>query len=143
MIDLRSKVELLLNILWLALTASAVLLSVCHRAARRERDRLPYVRALLAITCLAVLLFPVVSASDDLHPTQEIFEDSSKRVQPTTAPILHGDAATGLAMVLAFLSLAALFGPLRSGPLHVIPIAARGLAGHNRLAAGRAPPSVL
>ena len=135
--------ELLLNIFWLALTASAVLLSVRDQAGRRERDRLPYVRALLALTCLAVLLFPVVSASDDLHPTQEIFEDSSKRLQPTAAPILHYDAGTVFAMSLAFLCLAALFGSQRSRPLHATSIPAKGLAGHHRLAVGRAPPSLL
>lgn len=142
MVDLAG-VELLLNIFWLALTAFAVWLSFRDQIGGKEGERLSYFKILFALTCIAVLLFPVVSASDDLHPTQEIFEDSSKRVQPTVAPVLHGDAASGMAMLLVFLSFPALFRSQKAYLLRATPVVAKGLVGHHQLAAFRAPPSLL
>jgi hypothetical protein len=141
MVDLPFTVELLLNIFWLALTGFAVMAFLRDQGGRGEAERLPYLRALFALACIMVLLFPVVSASDDLHPTQAIFEDSSKRIQPTVTPVLHGNAVAGLAMLLAFLSFAILFGPLKLRPLPSAPEPAKALLGHRLSVPGRAPPS--
>src|SRR5271165_7631036 len=79
--------ELLLNLVWmfLALVALSVFMRRRHKAA--TTPRMPYGKALLALTCMLVLLFPVVSASDDLHPTQAVLEDASKRIHQLVAPL--------------------------------------------------------
>jgi hypothetical protein len=107
-------VELLLNILWLALATGAVAAFVRSRVEDPARDRLPCVPALLALGCAVVLLFPFVSATDDLHPTQEVFEDSSKRVQQTTGPSAHAHKAHAPAVLLCVSNLAVLIGPMVS-----------------------------
>ncbi len=70
--------ELLLNLAWALLALAAVLF--WHRQ-RKSADR-GRMRSLLALGCLLALLFPVVSASDDLHPLRAEAEESSisKRV---------------------------------------------------------------
>jgi hypothetical protein len=72
--------ELLLNLLWLTLLLPAVLIwrrqSVCSRSFWHPHS----FRAFVLLGCLLVLLFPVVSATDDLHPIRnEIEESNSKR----------------------------------------------------------------
>ena|SRR5271165_3124269 len=69
--------ELLLNLLWLALLLPAVLIwrsqSVCSGKFRHPCG----LRAIILLGCLLVLLFPVVSATDDLHPVRNEMEESS------------------------------------------------------------------
>jgi hypothetical protein len=79
--------ELSLNLAWLALALLALGAFVQKRKAGLRRRRASHRTALLAIMCVLVLLFPVVSASDDLHPTQAVLEDASKRVQQMVAPL--------------------------------------------------------
>ncbi|HWY54736.1 MAG TPA: hypothetical protein VNZ03_09750 [Terriglobales bacterium] len=74
--------ELLLNLLWLTLALPALWLwrreSVFAHGPRRF-DRL---RPCLILSCILMLLFPVVSATDDLHAMRQEIEESSpsKRV---------------------------------------------------------------
>jgi hypothetical protein len=69
--------ELLLNLLWLMLVLPAVLIwrgqSVCSKSLSHPRS----FRAIVLLGCLLVLLFPVVSATDDLHPIRNEIEESS------------------------------------------------------------------
>ena len=69
--------ELLLNLLWLTLVLPAVLIwrrhSVCSRSLWHPRS----FRAIVLLGCLLVLLFPVVSATDDLHPIRNEIEESN------------------------------------------------------------------
>jgi hypothetical protein len=79
--------ELLLNLLWLTLALPALWLwrrelvfSQGHLAhGHRRFDR---VRPCLILSCILMLLFPVVSATDDLHAMRQEMEESSpsKRV---------------------------------------------------------------
>ena len=73
--------ELLLNVVWIGLGLAFFAVLLRKRGRWYLVSRVPYVTALLALTCVLVLLFPVVSASDDLHPSQAMFEDASKRSQ--------------------------------------------------------------
>jgi hypothetical protein len=87
--------ELLLNLVWISV-ALLTLASFLQR--RRECSwtaRVPHHKALLAIGCALVLLFPVVSASDDLHPTQAVFDDANKRIHQLSAVLQHvpGDSS--------------------------------------------------
>jgi len=61
--------ELLLNIFWLLLALPAFLLW------RRNRGFYE-LRGLLALSCMLVFLFPVISATDDLLAWQQVVEES-------------------------------------------------------------------
>jgi hypothetical protein len=63
--------ELLLNLTWLLLALPAYWLW------RRGTRRFSSLQCLLALGCVLVLLFPVISASDDLHAMRAEMEDSS------------------------------------------------------------------
>jgi hypothetical protein len=71
--------ELLLNILWLMLALPALVL--WRRQAPSSRKQCAP-RSFVLLGCLLALLFPVVSASDDLHPMSVEIEESGpfKRV---------------------------------------------------------------
>jgi hypothetical protein len=68
--------ELLLNLLWVLLALPGYWLWRRGGGAHRERG-LSSLQCLLALGCVLVLLFPVISASDDLHAMRAEMEDSS------------------------------------------------------------------
>jgi hypothetical protein len=68
--------ELLLNLTWLLLAFPAYWLWRRSMGSRPARG-LDSLKCLLALGCALVLLFPVVSASDDLHAMRAEMEDSS------------------------------------------------------------------
>jgi len=72
--------ELLLNLLWLLLVMPAFWLWRYSRTAP-ERRKTSTFHCLLALGCLLVILFPVISATDDLHAMRAEMEESpaSKR----------------------------------------------------------------
>jgi hypothetical protein len=70
--------ELLLNLVWLLLAMPAYYLWRNARNAQRCTG-LRSLQFLLALGCGLVLLFPVVSATDDLHAVRAEMEESSKR----------------------------------------------------------------
>ena len=69
--------ELLLNLVWLTLALPAFWMwhheSVCAKDCRRF-DR---IRPFVLFGCILMLLFPVVSATDDLHAMRQEMEESS------------------------------------------------------------------
>ncbi len=68
--------ELLLNLAWVLLGLPAYWLWR-RRAGARAARRFDSLQVLLALGCALVLLFPVISASDDLHAMRAEMEDSS------------------------------------------------------------------
>ncbi|HEY4905485.1 MAG TPA: hypothetical protein VIH89_18545 [Candidatus Sulfotelmatobacter sp.] len=70
--------ELLLNLVWLLLALPAYCLWRNSRDSRKSGSPSPF-QCLLALGCALVLLFPVVSATDDLHAMRAEMEESSKR----------------------------------------------------------------
>jgi hypothetical protein len=74
--------ELLLNILWLSLTLPAVWIWRRKPAHASSPQRFGRWRPFLLLGCALVLLFPVVSATDDLHAMRPEMEESnaSKRL---------------------------------------------------------------
>src|SRR5271156_4627703 len=68
--------ELLLNLAWVLLALPAYWLWRRGAAARPARW-VSSLQCLLALGCVLVLLFPVISASDDLHAMRAEMEDSS------------------------------------------------------------------
>jgi hypothetical protein len=67
--------ELLLNLAWVLLALPAYWL--WRRSAGARLAGRSAVQGLLALGCVLVLLFPVISASDDLHVMRAEMEDSS------------------------------------------------------------------
>jgi hypothetical protein len=74
--------ELLLNLLWLMLALPAVLIWRHDLTSARAAGRFSRSRSIVLLCCLLALLFPIVSATDDLHPLRIEIEESSasKRV---------------------------------------------------------------
>jgi hypothetical protein len=68
--------ELLLNLAWMLLALPAYWLWRRGGGAQVAR-RLSALQGLLTLGCALVLLFPVISASDDLHAMRAEMEDSS------------------------------------------------------------------
>jgi hypothetical protein len=96
--------ELLLNLVWIVMALVALAVFVRKRCASSRIAHTPYRTALLALACVLVLLFPVVSASDDLHPTQAVLEDATKRFQQAMAPFQHVKSGPFAAMLPALLA---------------------------------------
>jgi len=74
--------ELLLNIVWLTLALPAIWMWRHQSACPADGCRLSRIRPFLLLSCVLVLLFPVVSATDDLHAIRQEIEESgpSKRM---------------------------------------------------------------
>jgi hypothetical protein len=68
--------ELLLNLAWMLLALPAYWLWRRDAGARLAR-RVSSLQGLLALGCVLVLLFPVISATDDLHAMRAEIEDSA------------------------------------------------------------------
>ena len=134
--------ELLLNLAWLLLAVPACWL---WRASRRERVRRDFgaLQCLLVLACVLVMLFPVISATDDLCAMRAEIEESPAgkrgirqagndkpsvwhpRLQTLPAPV---GASQWLALNVEWADLR----PGSSGPLPAEPLTLR---------AGRAPPA--
>lgn len=71
-----SVMELLLNLAWLLLAVPAYWLWRNSRPANR-RHGFSSLQCMLALGCALVLLFPVISATDDLHAMRAEMEESS------------------------------------------------------------------
>jgi len=69
--------ELLLNLLWLMLALPAILVLRRQPTYAGNFGSIYSPRAFVLLGCLLVLLFPVVSATDDLHPIRAEIEESS------------------------------------------------------------------
>jgi hypothetical protein len=78
-------VELALNIAWLIVAAALLLL--CVGRALSFSGKRQQITALVALSCLIWLLFPVISITDDLNSGQPVFAATSlkKLAQPAIA----------------------------------------------------------
>jgi hypothetical protein len=131
--------ELLLNLIWMSLGLLALLGFLRGRSVSSQLARVPYHKSLLALACGVVLLFPVVSASDDLHPSQAVLEEASKRVQLAVAPLhlLRASSALFMLPLLAFCLMCAMATLLPWRSLASVKFALDGVIVPS---AGRAPP---
>jgi len=134
--------ELLLNLLWIAIALAAFSLLWASRGLSSQLPKVPYWKAVLALACVLALLFPVVSASDDLHPTQAVLEDATKRIQQAVAPFQHGPAASFTAMLPALLALYLMFALAGSQFLWPVARVVRALDREQTPHDGRSPPSL-
>ena len=73
--------EALLNTVWFLFAVGAVVASIW----RAPRDRRHYLLEWVALLCAAVLLFPIISITDDLQAEVFVVEDSITK-QMTSGP---------------------------------------------------------
>jgi hypothetical protein len=129
--------ELLLNLAWLLLALPAYWL---WRRSAQERGY-SSLQCLLTLACALVILFPVVSATDDLHAMRAVMEEpgTNKKIrQAGNDRIPAGSRGEFSAVVAAVVAISApgLDGRLEmTTPRSILPVA------HAVLRAGRAPPS--
>jgi len=134
--------ELLLNILWLMLTLPAFLVWRRQSASAWSSGKQSHCRSFVLLGCLLALLFPVVSATDDLHPISADIEESSpskrtvKQSPGVKSPAWSHDGGrqVQLVHVAAFRPENEASGPV-SKYLPVLPEQAPGATSD-----GRAPP---
>jgi len=72
--------EVFLNLCWLFLVVPALLTWRRQEQSSRQRGHVSLLR-LGALGCVLVLLFPVISASDDLHAVRQEMEESSSKLK--------------------------------------------------------------
>ncbi len=88
--------ELLLNIVWVLVVAGSLLFWRRFLSANEHCARRPVI-TLVALLCILVLLFPVISATDDLHVAEFAMEDSGRKVLrhllPDTSSGIQGSHA--------------------------------------------------
>ena len=73
----RHIMELLLNLLWLTLALPAIWMWRHESACAKNWRRFDRIRPFVLFGCVLMLLFPVVSATDDLHAVRQEMEESS------------------------------------------------------------------
>jgi hypothetical protein len=135
--------ELLLNLAWMLLALPAYWLwrrDAGLRLARRVTSR----QCLLALGCALVLLFPVISASDDLHAMRAEMEESStsKRAVRMASGEKHSAWVNRMQGPPALMSMSsAVWLPApQAARLEISTLCITPLARHCGLHAGRAPP---
>jgi len=128
--------ELLLNLAWLLLALPAYWLWRGRRIVRLGRRS--SLQCLLSLTCMLVILFPVISATDDLHVMRAEMEES-----PTSKRSLcqrSADKASDCQLQPALASLVPILfvenKEWRAPSSSSVPIASRA----STAPAGRSPP---
>jgi hypothetical protein len=136
--------ELLLNLIWVTLGMGAFLIFM-QCSPQSSLKGLPYGRALLALASVLLLLFPVVSASDDLHPAQALMEEASERIPQFASPLQSSPdtSTTTMLPILWMLALSLLFALTMWQPWQPVEVSRYTLSGFGLRSRGRAPPSLL
>lgn len=133
--------ELLLNLAWLLLALPAY--GIWRQAAVAKRqNRFHSLQGLLALGCLLVLLFPIVSATDDLHAMRAEMEEPgvSKRSIRQASQDKFSVKVSRLHNSPAILDNAIAFAPSCDGWRESVITSSSPLAAPSILRAGRAPP---
>jgi hypothetical protein len=137
--------ELLLNVAWMLLLLPGYWLWRRGAGARSAR-RVSSLQFLLALSCVLVLLFPVISATDDLHAMRAEMEESSstKRAERQASNEKYSAWVNRLQGPPAFAVRAvSLPTPEITAPFNLSILCLTLLAGVGTLRAGRAPPATL
>ncbi len=134
--------ELSLNLFWLLLVVVSMVVWQRHGLLlRRPRRARGSRHGLIALGCVLVLLFPVISITDDLHAEQAILEDSN----PSKRAVRHsaGNHPSSSLGKIAHATLPGILpAPVSEGIwILVLPSKARLASSASAvLCAGRAPP---
>src|ERR1700677_1504252 len=133
--------ELLLNLAWVLLALPAYWLWRRGAGARPSR-RMSSLQCVLALGCVLVLLFPVISATDDLHAMRTEMEESatSKRAVRQASSEKSSGWLNRLQGPPAWVASAVWLPAPESAPSDLPVIDLTPLARACVLRAGRAPP---
>jgi|SRR5271169_5046584 len=133
--------ELLLNLAWMLLALPAYWLWRRDVGARTARG-VNALQCVLALGCVLVLLFPVISASDDLHAMRAEMEDSSISKR-TVRQAATDKSSTGVHRLQGFLATAASVASLDAPEVGLLEVSVTCLSPLARpciFHGGRAPP---
>jgi len=133
--------ELLLNLAWLLLALPAY--GIWRQGAVAKRpNRFRSLQGLLALGCLLVLLFPIISATDDLHAMRAEMEEPgvSKRSVRQASQDKFSVKVSRLHNSPAILENASAFALSCDSWRESVIISSSPLAAPSILRAGRAPP---
>lgn len=90
--DSFETMELALNLVWVCVAITGIVLQfiTLSRAVSSADRKLDSLRKIVAMGCTLVILFFVISMTDDLHDQEIVLEESkpSRMVSPTVAPSL-------------------------------------------------------
>jgi hypothetical protein len=133
--------ELLLNLAWLLLVLPAYGIWRQGAVAKRQ-NRFNSLQGLLALGCLLVLLFPIISATDDLHAMRAEMEEpgTSKRSVRQASPDKFSVKVSRLHHSPAILGNASPFALSCDSWRESVITSSSPLAAPSILRAGRAPP---
>jgi len=137
--------ELLLNLAWLLLAFPAYWLwRRRETSAAQDRSFGPW-HGLLALGCLLVFLFPVISATDDLHAMRAEMEEPgiNKRSVRQTSQDKSSVKVSGLYNPPAIVENASSFTLSRVSWHESLPTSSFSSSAPSILRAGRAPPIFL
>lgn len=135
--------ELLLNLVWLLVVAVAIVGWLCQNR-DRSTARPGVLLQVIALACILAVLFPAISATDDLHASQLAVEasDVARKVLRSMNTVTTSGTVNWLHFVPALLLLARAMMPRRrlftkaSQSRCILPV-----AGHFTLLESRAPPA--
>lgn len=133
--------ELLLNLAWLLLVLPAY--GIWRQGAlRKPQNRFNSRQGLLALGCLLVLLFPIISATDDVHAMQAEMEEpgASKRSVRQASQDKFSVKVSRLHNSPAIRENASAFAPSCDSWRESLITSSSPLAAPSILRAGRAPP---
>ena len=133
--------ELLLNLAWLLLVLPAY--GIWRQGAVAKRpNRFNSLQGLLALGCLLVLLFPIISATDDVHAMRAEMEEpgASKRSVRQASQDKFSVKVSRLHNSPAILENASAFALSCDGWRESVIASSSPLAAPSILRAGRAPP---
>jgi hypothetical protein len=138
-------VELLLNLAWLLLAFPAYWLWRRRETSAPQGRSFRSCQGLLALGCVLVLLFPVVSATDDLHAMRAEMEEPgiSKRSVRQASHDKSSVKVSRLHNPTAVLENASAFALSRVSWYESVPVLSSPLAAPSILRASRAPPVFL
>jgi hypothetical protein len=133
--------ELLLNLFWLLLAVPAAWLWYHARFAQPE-SRIHGWRSLLLVSCVVLLLFPIVSASDDLQLMRPEVEESTARDAQRSAQGCRSHAPAYHAGILALMPESLTGVPvLKWAGRASLPLVKSSMRVSRAPHAGRAPPA--
>jgi EamA domain-containing membrane protein RarD len=135
--------ELLLNLVWLLVVAVAIVSWLYHNH-DRSSARPGVLLQVIALACILAVLFPAISATDDLHASQLAVEasDVARKVLRSMNTVSSSGTLDWLHLLPALLLLALAVMPRRkfftkaSQSGRMLPA-----AGHFSLLESRAPPA--
>lgn len=130
--------EVLLNTIWLLLSLAALVWCAWRKRTLSKADR-DWARSIVAVCMVGFFMFPVISATDDLHPAQAVLEESAVK---KIVSVVHGTLIAAKAHPVLFAIVLVLLLALQAFALRRVvedaPCSPRGVFLHTL--EGRAPP---